>query len=569
MDTSKIQKLWGLSNMRKDAKHKTNNHHSQYLEMRPDLDESSGLIPREELRIVEQTIKLHESVENAAAIVRLEEIVAFIKLQESNIKATQEKPEKSEWDDEKQQVHFWDGYWDGCTYTAMDELTLHDIGRDFLGWTSMYDGEPIAIDEMNEWLDETIATIQSLPNGPESRVFEVGTGSGMILFNLISGIRSYVGLEMSPTAVDFVKKTAQSMPRFSEKIHMFQGSAADIRSLELPIAPDLVVINSVAQYFPSQEYLIDVIEAILQIPTVETIYFGDIRSYALHQEFLVSKILNGPDEVTSKADLSMRINELLDKELELLIDPAFFNSLSERFPGRIFQVEIHPKRLKAVNELSCFRYAAVVFMKNRGHKYESKIAEDAWIDFTHREMDRESLLRLLQQSGGTVAVSNIKNSKTIFQSLLVDRLREQTEKPEDHGFDHWLATVRKDAEALPSLSTIDLLEIAEKAGHQVEISSARERSQRGGMDAIFHKSKTCGGGEKVKFHFPNDHGKVERSKLAMEPLLLQSRQAIREQIDEHLQSELPVHLLPSSIRIVDEMPTKDDGEVDYDLLSTI
>jgi methylase of polypeptide subunit release factors len=59
----------------------------------------------------------------------------------------------------------------------------------------MYDGKDIDKGEMNEWLNDNLEAI--LNGCPPEDVFEIGTGSGMILYNLSQGLRSYVGLEPS------------------------------------------------------------------------------------------------------------------------------------------------------------------------------------------------------------------------------------------------------------------------------------------------------------------------------------------------------------------------------------
>ncbi|KAK1914215.1 hypothetical protein P3342_007461 [Pyrenophora teres f. teres] len=55
----------------------------------------------------------------------------------------------------------------------------------------MYDGSDIDTAEMNEWLDDTIATM--LNGQRPGNVLEIGSGTGMILFNLGDGLQSYVG----------------------------------------------------------------------------------------------------------------------------------------------------------------------------------------------------------------------------------------------------------------------------------------------------------------------------------------------------------------------------------------
>lgn len=79
----------------------------------------------------------------------------------------------------------------------------------------------------------------------------------------------------------------------------------------------------------------------------------------------MSKALYRVEAEASKEKVREDMEEMGQAELELLIDPAFFTSLRSRFPRRIEHVEILPKKMKANNELSCYRYAAVLHLRNR------------------------------------------------------------------------------------------------------------------------------------------------------------------------------------------------------------
>lgn len=574
MDATRIQKVWSIGNsLAFESQSPISDLNGQAHKLLAE-ERTTEWIQRAELKDVEQIILNHESIENAVVISKQGdddqdvEIDAFIILNNSAAHIRTRIPEQSDDEDEKQRVQFWNGYWDCCTYPAMDDLHPNAIGRDFLGWTSMYDGKEIDKVEMNEWLDETIATIRNI-HAESRHILEVGTGSGMILFNLISDVRSYVGVEMSPTAIEFVTKTVKSMPDLANKVHMYQGTAADLGSLDIPTPPDLVVINSVVQYFPSQDYLLDVIETLSRLPTVETLFFGDIRSYALYGQFLVSKALHDAGGTTSQEDLRARMAALIQRELELLIDPAFFTALPDRFPDLIEHVEIRPKRMKAINELSCYRYAAIVYFKDRGRVSQQQIhdiGDNEWTDFARQGLDREQLLRRLKNSQGVVAICNIPNSKIIFQNHVVDSLHEGVGNDIWKGGE-WLTKIRQNAQRCPSLCTLDLLELAQQTGYQVELSSARQKSQRGGLDAIFHHYEPSQGEHRVMFRFPTDHEGRELRTLSTQPLELQARQVVRDQLDKHLQSELPVHLLPRQIIIMEKLPMKENGEVDRHALA--
>lgn len=263
---------------------------------------------------------------------------------------------------------------------------------------------------------------------------------------------------------------------------------------------------------------------------------------------------------------------LAQKELELLIDPAFFTALPDRFTGIIKKVDIHPKRMKAINELSCYRYAAIVYLKDRGQVSQQhhirEIEDNEWIDFKNDCLDRGLLLRLLDSSQGVVAVSNIPNQKIIFETHVVDSLRGDA-RTDALESDDWLSSVRQRAQSCPSLCAQDLQDLAQHAGYHVELSWARQKSQRGGLDAIFHKYERSKGESQDLFRFPTDYEGRESKTLSTQPLEIQAKQTLREQLNESLHSELPVHLLPRQINIIESIPMKENGEVDHYTLAGV
>ncbi|KAL7771418.1 hypothetical protein CFE70_001361 [Pyrenophora teres f. teres 0-1] len=122
---------------------------------------------------------------------------------------------------ESQHVDVWEDKFDADIYSPIDNVQKENIGRDFVGWTSMYDGSDIDKAEMNEWLDDTIDTM--LNGQRPGNVLEIGSGTGMILFNLGDGLQSYVGLDPSRKAVQFIAETAKSIPGLAGKIRMYKA----------------------------------------------------------------------------------------------------------------------------------------------------------------------------------------------------------------------------------------------------------------------------------------------------------------------------------------------------------
>lgn len=483
--------------------------------------------------------------------------------------------------DENQLVSTWKDRYDGDSYTGFDNIHTDAYGRDFTGWTSMFDGKDIDKAEMNEWLDDTIATIAKVLNGkPPGHVLEVGSGSGMILFNIRDGLQSYVGLDPSERAINLIGKISKSFPELNEKVTMYKATAADVRRLEMATTPDLVILNSVAQHFPSQEYLYRFVEDLLQIGTDMTLFFGDIRSYALHKDFLAARVLRTVGEEVKLDTIRHMVADMEKAELELLVDPAFFTGLALRLPDRIEHVEIMPKKMNATNELSCYRYTAVVHVKAGSHQASTAaykqhvrhIPQSDWVDFMEHRLDRESLLLLLRASidsstpTSTLAISNIPYTKTILERHMVESIR--TDKSND--FDgNWVSCIRKRLENFAHLSVTDLHALAEKVGCFVEISWARQYSQRGGLDAVFHKYAPDKRGKRALFNFPTDHQSRPYQSLSSHPLKHQIQRKTQEQLYDLVKTQLPQYMIPQTITVLDKIPVNENGKVDRRALVNI
>ncbi|KAF7556526.1 hypothetical protein G7Z17_g1316 [Cylindrodendrum hubeiense] len=519
---------------------------------------------RVELGEIEHVLRSNGAVTDAIVLLQVDvhqepRLVSFITTREGD----EQSGERQDGGDESQHVEIWEDRFDDETYTPMDQIQLENIGRDFIGWTSMYDGNDIDKEEMGEWLDDTI---NDMLNGkPPGHVLELGSGSGMILFNIIEGLQSYVGLDPSERAVEFISRAAKTIPTLKNKVEMYKATATDVQRLGRPVTPNLVVINSVAQYFPSQEYLFQVIEEMVQLEGVERLFIGDVRSHALYREFLVTRALHIAGDRASMDDIRRIIQDMENVELEFLVDPGFFTALPARLPELIDHVEILPKKMVATNELSCYRYAVVVYAKAKGTKREAhKVYEDTWIDFMDTGLDRQSLQQLLQQASGSapVAVGNIPYNKTIFERHVIDALDNGADAQAGRGHSDWLSSVRQKAQSCPSLTPMELTELARDEGYRVEISWGRQHAQRGGLDAIFHRIAPINNEQRVLFDFPTDYKDRPYRSLSSHPLRQQVSQKIREQLLETLRAQLPSYMVPDIITIVEEMPVNENGKID-------
>ncbi|GAB1208359.1 hypothetical protein APSETT445_007107 [Aspergillus pseudonomiae] len=518
---------------------------------------------RIELGEVEHALLAYESVDDAVTVVRdaegqEPELVSFITISDGQGFSEWETVDSNS---EQGQVETWREHFDVTAYAGIDNIDPSKLGRDFVGWTSMYDGSEIDRNEMEEWLDDTMTAI--LDGGEPRNVLEVGTGSGMILFNLPESLQSYVGLELAEQAATFANKAAQSVPSLRGKVEVRVGTVTDVSRTDRLNSPDLVVVNSTAQYFPTPEYLLKAIEDLLRLDSVERLFFGDVRSYALYREFQVTQALHITSTATPGA-IRQKMTAIERAEEELLIDPAFFTALETRLPDLVDHVEILPKRMRATNELSCYRYAAVIYRKHQKERSQPiyQVDEGQWIDFVSHQLDRQSLLQLLESLPITAvaAVSNIPYSKTIFERCVLESLDSAADEKLD-GND-WVRSCHEAARSTSSLSVVDLHEVAHLANFSVEVSWARQASQSGGLDAVFHRYTPRIAGARVLFRFPTDHHGRAFHSLTNRPLQQRLKQRVEEQLRNKLKVKLPSYMVPSVIRVLDKMPINDNGKVD-------
>ncbi|GIZ43084.1 hypothetical protein CKM354_000632500 [Cercospora kikuchii] len=169
---------------------------------------------RIEIPEVEHAILGHESVRDAAVVVHERkanelEMVGYVTIRDARA---------LQWNESEAQVDTWAAHFDKSLYANVDSIDALQVGRDFLGWKSMYDGNDIDKVEMEEWLDDTMDTV--LDGRAPAHVLEIGTGTGMVLFNLGEELQSYVGIEPSRSAAAFVAHQAQSVPRLAPELQI-------------------------------------------------------------------------------------------------------------------------------------------------------------------------------------------------------------------------------------------------------------------------------------------------------------------------------------------------------------
>src|SRR5262249_25126513 len=141
-----------------------------------------------------------------------------------------------------------------------------------------------------------------------------------------------------------------------------------------PHSYDLVILNSVAQYFPSGDYLRQVLTGAMGLLRPGGhLFAGDLRSLPLlglhHAHVTAAQARPG----TSAADLRDRARAAAQDDPELALDPRWF--LAAGLPG-VTHLQVLPKYGIHHNELTRFRYDVIL------HTGPPALAEPGeWLDW--------------------------------------------------------------------------------------------------------------------------------------------------------------------------------------------
>jgi ubiquinone/menaquinone biosynthesis C-methylase UbiE len=273
----------------------------------------------------------------------------------------------------------------------------HDSAR----WRSMLDGSVIPPEQMDEWLDNAIQQIDARPG---DRVLEIGVGTGQIALKLVNHVAHFTGVDMSRPSLDYLQSQVDQRG-CGDKMALHLAPAHEISRRLSNGNISLVIINSVAQYFPSGEYLTDVIKQAMQMmKSGGRIFLGDIRSYGLIEYHNTQRTLGSLPSHASVIDVRKALESFSITQTELLLNPSFFFRLQHSLQG-IAHVEILPKVMSWRNELSRYRYTVVLHVALQ----PILMKPSNWLDFSTVDTPVQGLRSVLCDSEeSTIGLTNIR-----------------------------------------------------------------------------------------------------------------------------------------------------------------
>ncbi|WP_396189396.1 condensation domain-containing protein, partial [Flavobacterium sp.] len=440
-------------------------------------------------------------------------------------------------------------------YSQSEDINY--LTPDYSGWISSYDGQEIPKVEMDDWRSSTLDRIRSL--NPK-RIFEIGSGSGLLLYGLASHVEFYAGTDFSRVAITRLQSGISALRLGNVNLY-HQSADQPFPIFDKPV--DTVIINSVAQYFPDIEYLHQVIASCIDLlKDGGSIFLGDIRLLSLLslQCTSIEYFKLGDDE--SIELLRSRVADRAASIDELLIDPKYFAQLKNIFPS-ISSVEVSLKRGAYQNEMTLFRYDVVIRVESSVERMPWQISDPLPKSFNAKFSDDPlgEIDSLLAGRFDRLWVKEIRNQR-LFDNVAVYEFISKNHAPAE-------LLNKLDFINLPyalmagSLHPDEIYQLAARHGYSVGIMFSVDSPEKY-FDAFFYRNsdgiRYTGIPIETQYDLANE-SLTGLSKFANRPVLRDEEKIFVTSLKDSLSANLPDYMVPSTIIVLEEMPLTPNGKL--------
>ena len=495
---------------------------------------------RIELGEIESKLSTYPMIENCTVTVRKKKnekyIAAYYTVREANRETEGSDKPKAD----NTFIQSWESIYDD-TYDDIAGAVHED---EFYGWNSSFTGRAIPLAEMHEWRDTTLQRILSLN---PSHIFEIGCGTGLLMYPLLPHIAQYTGIDFSGKVIEKLKLGLKKID--ADHAVLFKMRAHEIDQIpwtdNVKNGNSVVIINSVVQYFPNIEYLEEVLNKAAERIGAGFIFVGDVRDFRLLAEFhtavQIFKHKNGL--IPENTDIGKTSTQNMKNDKELLISPEFFMAFSQKNES-VRRVEVLPKRGKSSHEMNRFRYDVILQI---GPAKNAETIALPWEEYGPGMTLEEKPAAEKE----TIAIRHFPNRRVVSECAVIGLLSENNETIlSEYEKQH-----QKNAHIL---SLEELYQMADLHGYQLLVSLSLEN--RSGFDVVFFKD----GPDAVKDAvYQMNVGKTEPAAYSNNPVQSEKRRKIAAGVlNEYLADHLPAYMIPSFFMELDEMPLNVSGKID-------
>jgi len=410
----------------------------------------------------------------------------------------------------------WRTLWEN-TYAEGEPAAADDLN--LKGWQSSYTKEPLPEADMRDWVTRTVERIAETG----ARTFaEIGCGTGLLLLRLAPTADRYLGVDFSAKAIGHVEDAVVRRD-IADRVRLATAAATEIGEVAAGELVDCVVLNSVAQYFPSRDYLTSVLAEASQIVAPGGhIFVGDLRSLRLAEAFHAS-VLQADERLRPEELRALAARHALEED-ELLIDPGYFAQLQDTLPA-VTGIQVSLKASEFDNELTRFRYD--VLLKIGGEVPDQPREFHDWDEVA-------SLEKVLGSSrANTVVVDGIPNARVA-------------------------GLVANDEASQPSCSPAELDEVAARFGWQAHHSWSSRLPEQGRVRTTFTRQA----------RFVHDRPAID-GPVSNDPRQGALLRVLKHRTRAFLRQRLPEYMVPNRVLTLPALPLTPNGKTDRNALKSL
>jgi len=452
------------------------------------------------------------------------------------------------------------------------------------GWISSRTAKFFAEEDLRELIETTVARVRALR---PRRVLEIGCKTGLVLFRVAPQSQAYVGIDFTSESLAWLRGIVESRDDLRGRVQLLERRPDELDGL-VPGAYDLVILNSIVQYFPGIEYLLRVLDGVQKlVAPAGRVLVADACTLPLQGPLAASIELGHAEAGMTRAELLKRILARIEREQELFLHPDFFAAAGGRL-ARLHSSEIFLKRGRRRNELIQYRYDALLHF-DRGPERPMGTTLDWSIE---RPSPEEVGAILDDLSPDTLVLRRVANAR-LAEDLALWRLVQDPTGP---------ATVADVRAALAQpcdgrgLDPEDFYCLGDVRNYSVSIAWSdggadgrfdvvfRRKSPRAGED--FGPPETCGPAptqkqrRRKRFRDMRRRQRIRQqhavrlpqiahrgslpdwSSYANDPLADTLKNRLTSELRSYLQEQLPAYMVPAAFVVIDGLPRTAQGKLD-------